>query len=138
MILVIGSNILAFVSYKSFLKEKQTIEINRMNNNRQIDQLTDSEQKKVVKKEKMNQKLLKMTIFLTIFSIITHIIQFGAQIILILFSNTNNKSLYAWTFFIFSFVVIFKHFFTIFFYYLFNYKFEVNLNYFYNIRLERI
>ena len=109
-----------------------------MNNNRQIDQLTDSEQKKVVKKEKMNQKLLKMTIFLTIFSMITHIIQFGAQIILILFSNTNNKSLYAWTFFIFSFVVIFKHFFTIFFYYLFNYKFEVNLNYFYNIRLERI
>ena len=134
MILAIGSNILAFVSYKSFLKRKQTtLELTRFNNNRAIiHQLTDIEHRKIVKKEKMNQKLLKMTVFLTIFSIITHIIQFGAQIILILFSSTNNKSLYAWTFFIFSFVVIFKHFFTIFFYYLFNYKFKVNLNYFYN------
>jgi len=133
MILVIGSNILAFVSYKSFLKRKQTaLELTRFNNNNEpIDhQLTDIEQRKQDKKEKMDKKLLKMTIFLTIFSIITHIIQFGAQLVTILFSS-NNKLVFAWAFFILSFMVIFKHFFTIFFYYSFNSKFKTYLDYFY-------
>jgi hypothetical protein len=124
---VIGSNILAFVSYKSFLKRKQTaLELTSFNNNRQIDQQTSIERRRRDKKEKMNQKLLKMTIFLSIFSVITHIIQFGAQIILILLSS-NNTLVYSWAFYIFTFMVIFKHFFTIFFFYNFNIKFKVGI-----------
>jgi hypothetical protein len=128
MILVIGSNVLAFVSYKSFLKRKQTaLELTSFNNNRAIiHQLTDIEQKRLDQNEKMNQKLLKMTVFLTIFSIITHVIQFGAQLVIILFSS-NNTLVYAWAFYIFTFMVIFKHFFTIFFFYHFNIKFKVEI-----------
>jgi len=120
MILVIGSNLLAFISYRSFLKRKEET-ARTINNNRIVHStLTDIQQQK---NDKMNQKLLKMTIFLTLFSVIIHIIQFGAQIITSLF-NTSNKLVFAWAFFIFSFVAIFKHFFTVFFYYLFNYKFK--------------
>jgi len=121
MMLVIGSNILTFVSYKSFLLRKQTtFELTRFNNDHQ---LTDIQQRKIIKNEKMNQKLFKMTFYLTIFSIITHMIQFGTQLLLILFS-TNNKLVYAWIFFIFSFIIIFKNFCSIFFFYHFNIKFK--------------
>jgi hypothetical protein len=121
MILAIGSNVLAFISYKSFLKRKQTtLELTRFNNDHQ---LTDFQQRKIIKNEKINQKLFKMTFYLTIFSIITHMIQFGTQLLLILFS-TNNKLVYAWFFFIFSFIIIFKNFCSIFFYYYFNVKFK--------------
>ena len=124
MILVIGSNLLAFFSYRSFLKRKEeTTRIN--NNNKRTDQpqLTEIQKRKIHKNDKMKQKLLKMTIFLTLFSVIVHMIQFGAQIVISLFSS-DNKLVFAWAFFIFSFIAIFKHFFTIFFYYLFNYKFK--------------
>jgi hypothetical protein len=133
MILVIGSNILAFVSYKSFLKRKQTaLELSSFNNNRAIiHQQTSIERRKLDKNEKMNQKLFKMTIFLTIFSIITHIIQFGAQLVIILFSS-NNTLVYSWAFYIFTFMVIFKHFFTIFFFYNFNIKFKVGIKKIFN------
>ena len=121
MILAIGSNVLAFVSYKSFLKRKQTtLDLTRFNNNHQV---TDFQQRKIIKNEKMNQKLFKMTFYLTIFSIITHMIQFGTQLLLILFS-INNKLVYAWIFFIFSFIIIFKNFCSIFFFYHFNIKFK--------------
>jgi len=121
MILAIGSNVLAFISYKSFLKRKQTtLELTRFNNDHQ---LTDFQQRKIIKNEKINQKLFKMTFYLTIFSIITHMIQFGTQLLLILFS-TNNKLVYAWIYFIYSFMIIFKNFCSIFFYYHFNVKFK--------------
>jgi hypothetical protein len=63
MILVIGSNILAYISYKSYMKRKQE----SMNNNRSAE-LTEIEKRKQAKPEKMNKKLLMMTIYLTIFS----------------------------------------------------------------------
>ncbi len=133
MILVIGSNILAFVSYKSFLKRKRTaLELISFNNNRAIiHQQTSIERRKLDKNEKMNQKLLKMTVFLSIFSIITHIIQFGAHLVIILFSS-NNTLVYSWAFYIFTFMVIFKHFFTIFFFYHFNIKFKVGIKKIFN------
>jgi len=126
MILAIGSNILAFVSYKSFLKIKQTtLELTRFGNNNRANnhQLTEIEQRKIVKKEKMDQKLFKMTVYLTAFSIITHLIQFSAQLILILF-RMNNKLVYSWIYFMFSFMVLIKNFCSIFFFYHFNIKFK--------------
>ena len=61
MILVIGSNILAYTSYKSFMKRKQE----STNNNRSTE-LTESEKRKQAKIETMNKKLLMMAIYLTI------------------------------------------------------------------------
>jgi hypothetical protein len=119
MILVIGSNILAYISYKSFMKRKQeSININRSA------ELTESEKRKQVKTEKRNKILLSMTIYLTIFSIISHLIQFGAQLIIFVFSSQITKILYGWIRFAFLFIVIFKNFFTIFFYYYFNSNFK--------------
>jgi hypothetical protein len=119
MILVIGSNLLAYISYKSFLKRKQeTININGSA------ELTESEKRKQVKTEKKNKKLLIMTIYLTIFSIISHLIQFGAHLIIFVFSSKITTILYGWIRFAYLFIVIFKNFFTIFFYYHFNSNFK--------------
>jgi len=108
MILVIGSNILAYISYKSYMKRKQE----SMNNNRSAE-LTEIEKRKQAKTEKMNKKLLMMTIYLTIFSIISHLIQFGSQLISSVFNSQINSILFGWSRLIFLFIAIFKHFFTI-------------------------
>jgi hypothetical protein len=122
MILVIGSNLLAYISYKSFIKRKQQATYN----NRSAE-LTESEKRKQDKIEKKNQKLLIMTIYLTIFSIITHLIQFGAQLLIFVFNSRISSILYGWTNFSYLFIAIFKHFFTIFFYYYFNQNFKYKL-----------
>jgi len=122
MILVIGSNILAYISYKSFMKRKQE----STNVNRSAE-LTEIEKRKQAKTEKMNKKLLMMTIYSTIFSIIIHLIQFGAQLIIFAFNSKISLLLFAWIYFIYSSIIIFKHFFTIFFYYFFNQNFKVKL-----------
>jgi hypothetical protein len=119
MILVIASNILAYISFKSFLKRK-----NESVNIKRSAELTEREKTKQAKTEKMNQKLLKMTIYLTIFSIITHFIQFGAQLIVYVFNAKVNSIFFGWTRFAYIFIVIFKHFFTPFFYYYFNRNFK--------------
>jgi len=75
----------------------------------------------------MNQKLLMMTIYLSIFSIISHLIQFGAQLIIFVFNSKISSLLYAWTNFTCLCIIIFKHFFTIFFYYYFNQNFKNKL-----------
>ena len=119
MILVIGSNILAYISYKSFMKRKQeSININRSA------LLTENEKRKQVKTEKKNKNLLKMAIYLTIFSIISHLIQFGAQLIIFVFSSQITTILYGWIRFAFLFIIIFKNLLTIFFYYFFNSNFK--------------
>ena len=119
MILVIGSNLLAYISYKSFIKRKQQT----TNNNRSAE-FTEREKRKQDKIEKKNQKLLIMTIYLTIFSVITHLIQFGAQLLIFVFNSRISSILYGWTNFSYLFIAIFKHFFTIFFYYYFNLNFK--------------
>jgi len=94
-----------------------------MNNNRSAE-LTEIEKRKQAKIEKMNKKLLMMTIYLTIFSIISHLIQFGSQLISSVFNSQINSILFGWSRLIFLFIAIFKHFFTIFFYYYFNKSFK--------------
>jgi len=122
MILVIGSNILAYISYKSFMKRKQE----STNVNRSAE-LTEREKRKQAKTEKMNQKLLMMAIYLTVFSIIIHIIQFGAQLIIFVLNSTISPLLYGWARFTYTLIILFKHFITIFFYYYFNLNFKRTL-----------
>ena len=79
MILEIGSNLFAYISYKSYMKRKEQLTIN--NNNGRSTELTESEKRKQAKTEKMNQKLLMMSVNLTLFSILSHIIQFLCKFI---------------------------------------------------------
>jgi len=127
IILAIVSNILAYASYKSFMKRKEQLR-NNNNNNNNDNELTENEKRKIEKNEKMNKKMLVMTICLTIFSIISHIIQFGTQLIAFVLSAYFSFSHLAWARFIFSFIIIFKHFFTIFFYYYFNLNFKLMIS----------
>jgi hypothetical protein len=124
MVLAVGSNILAYISYKSFMKRKQELIIN--NRERGIE-LTENETRKQAKTEKMNLKLLVMTIYLTIFSIISHLLQFGAQLIIFVFPSYFCLTVYVWSQYIYIFIIVLKHFCTIFFYYNFNLKFKRRL-----------
>jgi len=119
IILAIGSNLLAYVSYKSYMKRKE-----QLTDNGRSTELTENEKRKIEKKEKMKKKMLIMTICLSIFSIISHLIQFGTQLMVFIFSIYFTPLVLIWARFIFTFIVIFKHFFTIFFYYYFNLNFK--------------
>ncbi len=121
MLLIIGSNLLSYLSFKSFVIRKQELK-----NNNITTELTESEKRKQAKDEKINKKLLMMTINLTIFSIILNLIQFGVQLIT-LFPQSVNSTVYSWARFIFSLIAFTKHFFTIFFYYHFNLNFKRKL-----------
>jgi len=130
MILAIGSNILAYASYKAFMKRKSmstTVDRQQLAITNRAVELTKIEKRRQAKKEKMNQRLLKMTIYLTIFSIISHFIQFACQLIVSVFSSYVSASTYAWTQLVYSFIITIKHFFTIFFYYYFNLNFKSSL-----------
>jgi hypothetical protein len=134
MILAIGSNLLAYASYKAFMKRKSMTTSVAFNVNRQqlaittrAVELTNIEQRKQAKKEKMNQRLLKMTIYLTIFSIISHLIQFAAQSIIFLFSSYVSVTIFLWAQFAYIFIIVLKHFSTIFFFYYFNINFKTAL-----------
>jgi hypothetical protein len=99
IILAIVSNILAYVSYKSFMKRKEQL---RNNNNNNDNELTENEKRKIEKNEKMNKKMLIMTICLTIFSIISHIIQFGTQLIaFVLSAYFSSLYLYIYLYYIY-------------------------------------
>ena len=121
ILLIIGSNLLSYKSFKSFMKRKQELK----NNNITIE-LTESEKRKQAKDEKINKKLLMMTINLTIFSIILNLVQFGVQLIT-LFPQSVNSTVYSWARFIFTLIAFIKHFSTIFFYYHFNLNFKRKL-----------
>ena len=84
----------------------------------------------------MNLKLLVMTIYLTIFSIISHIIQFGAQLIIFVFPSYFCLTVYVWSQYIYIFIIVLKHFCTIFFYYNFNLKFKRRLLSFFCKKIE--
>jgi hypothetical protein len=124
MILAVGSNILAYISYKSFMKRKQELTIN--NRERGVE-LNENETRKQAKIEKMNKNLLIMTFYLTFFSIISHIIQFVAQLIIFVFPAIIGLTVYVWSQYIYIFMIVLKHFFTIFFYYNFNSIFKRSL-----------
>ena len=122
IILAIGSNVLAYKSYRSFIIKKEQLRITT-NNDGSIE-LTENEKRMIEKNEKMNKKMLIMTICLTIFSIISHLIQFATQLIAFVFSMYFSLLQLAYARFFFTFIIIFKHFFTIFFYFYFNSNFK--------------
>ena len=134
MILAIGSNLLAYASYKAFMKRKSMTTSVAFNVNRQqlaintrAVELTEIEKRRQAKKEKKNKKLFNMTIYLTISSILLHVIQFGAQLIIFVFSSFISASVYSWATFAYIFMIILKHYITIIFFYYFNSNFKTAL-----------
>ncbi len=106
------------------MKRKQELTIN--NRERGVE-LNKRETRKQAKIEKMNKNLLIMTFYLTFFSIISHIIQFVAQLIIFVFPAVIGLTVYVWSQYIYIFMIVLKHFCTIFFYYNFNSIFKRSL-----------
>ena len=65
-----------------------------------------------------------MTIYLTIFSLISNLVQFGAELVIFVFNTKINSLLYGWFRFAYLFIIVFKNFVTIIFYYNFNSNFK--------------
>jgi hypothetical protein len=129
LLLVIITNIIAYISYKSFLKRKSTL------NQQQTSQLASSalpiissEQKKRKEKKERNQEtLVQMTLWISTFSVLIHIIQFSSQFVLFILQRTIKPEISAWFLFLYSFIIVLKHFSSIFFLYKFNNNFRKSI-----------
>lgn len=120
-ILVMLTNYLSFKSYQKFMIRKtHTVHSSLPPQMRPV---TAAEKKRKEKLEKTDMKLLFMTFYLAIFSILIHFIQFSSQILMVFFSSTN-RTIVGWSVFLYSFITAFKHFSCIFFYYYFNRNFR--------------
>ena len=77
-----------------------------------------------------------MTFYLSIFSILNHIVQISSQFVLFVFNLS--PSVGAWFIFLFAFIVAFKNFSNIFFFYYFNRQFrQCLLNFFKRNKIQR-
>ena len=79
-----------------------------------------------IRKKEKGKQLLLMTIILSIFSFVTHIIAAFALVFLVLIYSKRNITFYSIVAFG-SFIMIFKHFSTIFIFYFFNVNFKKQL-----------
>ena len=113
-ILLIITNIIAFISYKKFNKRKELID--RANN---IEMMSEGEIKKKNKIEKTDRKLLIITSYLSLISIVADLFQFTAQFFYFLNTNLNSKTV-GWLIFAGGFSIALKQFSAIIVYY--NYK----------------
>jgi hypothetical protein len=119
-ILLIVTNIIAFISYKRFNKRKELID--RANN---IEMMAEGEIKKKKENEKTNRKLFMMTSYLSLISAVAELIQFTVQFYYFIVTTLNTK-IVGWLVFAGCFSIALKQFSSIFVYY--NYKmFRVKL-----------
>ncbi len=120
LICVIGSNIIALISFRRFLKRKAQLQAQTP-----IENETKAQKKKRIQDEKTNKKLFFMTFYLSIFSVLNHLMVFTSQFII--FILTMSPSVTAWIVFIYIFNFAFKNLMNIFFFYNFNKKFKNSL-----------
>ncbi len=116
LIMAILSNLIAIFSYRRFLKRKALIVNHEANKNK------GHESAQMKKDEKINKKLLFMTIYLNGLSIGYHLIELSAKFILFWFDTS--ASLAAWFVFIGILMFALKNFLNIFFFYKYNYQFR--------------
>ena len=120
LLLEVLSNAIALVSFRNFLKRKSQA------TNLQTTNVNSNQQRRQIKKEKMDKKLMWMTCYITGYSFIMHLIQFASQII-IFYIGTNAVLISIFTF-LFSLIILIKHSTNIFFYYFFNKNFRKAIN----------
>jgi len=114
-ILLIVTNIIALISYKRFNQRKELIE--RANN---IEMMADGEIKKKKKIEKKDRKLLMMTTYLSLVSIVTSLLQFTTQFSYTTQLTSLNQKTLGWFLFASIFSIALKQFTSIIVY--FNYE----------------
>ena len=112
LIMEISTNLMAFISYRRFLKRKALAK----NENKR------NESAQTKKDDKINKKLLYMTFYMSVFSVTIHLIAFSAQFIIFCFDLTDQ--LVAWFIFIGLCTIAFKNFLNIFFFYNYNTHFK--------------
>jgi len=115
LIMEISTNIMAFISYRRFLKRKALTK----------NQNKGNETAQTKKNDKINKKLLYMTFYMSIFSVIIHLIAFSAQFIIFCFDVTDQLA--AWFIFIGLFIIAIKNFLNIFFFYNYNTQYRNSL-----------
>ena len=112
-ILLIATNILAINSYRKFNQRKELID--QTNN---IEMLAEGELRKKSKIEKTDRKLLMITSYLSLISILTNLLQFTAQFFYFIITNSSPNTI-GWLIFASVFSIALKQFFAIFVYYQF-------------------
>jgi hypothetical protein len=112
--LLIVTNIIAIISYKKFNQRNELIE--RANN---VEMMTEGEIRKKNKIEKMDRKLLIMTSYLSLISILAELIKFTGLLFYFIVSNLSPKTI-GWLAFSSLFSISLKQFTSIIVYY--NYK----------------
>jgi len=124
LVLVIATNVIAMVSYKSYLKDKRKTQANA-----QIAQTSRDEnisEKKTLKDEKNKKNFLFMTFYLGIFSAVNHLIQLTGPFV-VFFSL--EPSISSWLILTYFFSCALRNFVNIFFFYIYNKKFRKILLY---------
>jgi hypothetical protein len=127
LIIVIVTNVLAMVSYKRYLKRNNEVHKNSF---KKREDETKAHAKKTKKEEILNKKLLFMTFYFSVFSVIYHIIQFSAQFVITIFKDVSSNWISAWFVWINMFIIAFKNISNIFFYYHYSIKFRNSLLFF--------
>jgi len=117
LIFVIGTNIIALISFRRYLKRKA-----QLHTQTSLENETEAHKKKRTQDEKDNKRLFLMTFYLSIFSVLNHLMQFSAQFIVFILAMS--PSVTAWFVFIYIFNFAFKNFMNIFFFYNYNKKFK--------------
>jgi len=113
-IILIVTNIIAISSYRKFNKKKELIK--RANN---IEMMAEGEKKMRNKIEKTDRKLMNITLYLSLISILTELIQFTAQFCYFIITSLSPKTI-GWLIFASLFSIALKQFTSIIIYY--NYK----------------
>jgi len=117
LIFVIGTNMIALISFRRYLKRKA-----QLHTQTSLENETEAHKKKRTQDEKANKRLFLMTFYLSIFSVLNHLMQFSAQFIVFILAMS--PSVTAWFVFIYIFNFAFKNFMNIFFFYNYNKKFK--------------
>ena len=119
LILVVASNGLSILTFRKFYKTR----IQNMHTSDSQTSFSDTQKKRIRKNAKYEKNLLFMTVYMTAFAFLIHLIQFGSQVI-----NYISYSLSVYFDFIQLFVVLFKQNFNFVFFYSFNNKFRKYFN----------
>ena len=118
-LLGIATNIFAFISYRRYMERKKaTLRIPQPKPNHK----TDDQLKKEKKKEDNKISLLFMTVYLSMFSCVNHIIQFAAETVI--FVAAPAPKIAAWFIFVGFFSIVLKNVLNIAFFSYFNTRFR--------------
>ena len=114
VILAIVMNVVSLISFRRFSKRKAELQAHHAQTTRR----TENEERN----DTTNKKLLKMTVCLSSFSVVIHLLQIAAQFILYVYRLSTSVG--AWFLFSYVFICALKNLSNIFFFYNYNTQFK--------------